>query len=92
MKAFNHTNAKTLAETTTALLSGNAVLIAGGTGLIVRPKDDILPTYPASVINIKTITPSLESIKEEGGVLKIRATTRLAGIAASEALNRSIPL
>jgi len=62
--------------------------IAGGTDRIGRLKDDILPNYPASIINIKTITPSLESIKEEGGLLKVGATTRLADIAASEAIKQ----
>ena len=81
MKAFSHTNAKTLAEASTACASGKATIIAGGTDLIGRLKDNILPTYPAALINIKTI-PGLDYIKEEGGVLKIGATTRLADIAA----------
>lgn len=81
MKAFSHTNAKTLEEASTALADGNAEIIAGGTDLIGRLKDNILPTYPTALINIKTI-PGLDYIKEEGGVLKIGATTRLADIAA----------
>jgi len=81
MKAFSHTNAKTLAEASTALAGGKATIIAGGTDLIGRLKDNILPTYPTALINIKTI-PGLDYIKEEGGVLKIGATTRLADIAA----------
>jgi len=81
MKAFSHTNAKTLAEASAALAAGHAEIIAGGTDLIGRLKDNILPTYPTALINIKTI-PGLDYIKEEGGVLKIGATTRLADIAA----------
>ena len=81
MKAFSHTNAKTLAEASAALAGGKAEIIAGGTDLIGRLKDNILPTYPTALINIKTI-PGLDYIKEEGGVLKIGATTRLADIAA----------
>jgi xanthine dehydrogenase YagS FAD-binding subunit len=87
MKAFNHTNAKTLAEAKTALAGGKAEIIAGGTDLIGRLKDNILPTYPANLINIKTI-PGLDYIKEEAGVLKIGATARLADIAASQAINQ----
>jgi xanthine dehydrogenase YagS FAD-binding subunit len=89
MKAFNHTNAKSLAEARTALAGGKAEINAGGTDLIGRLKDNILPDnmYPATLINIKTITPGLDYIKEEGGVLKIGSTTRLADIAASEAVN-----
>jgi xanthine dehydrogenase YagS FAD-binding subunit len=81
MKAFSHTNAKTLAEASAALVAGQAEIIAGGTDLIGRLKDNILPGYPTALINIKTI-PGLDYIKEEGGVLKIGATTRLADIAA----------
>jgi xanthine dehydrogenase YagS FAD-binding subunit len=81
MKAFSHTNAKTLAEASAALAAGHAEIIAGGTDLIGRLKDNILPDYPTTLINIKTI-PGLDYIKEEGGVLKIGATTRLADIAA----------
>ena len=87
MKAFNHTNAKSLAEARTALAGGKATLIAGGTDLIGSLKDNILPTYPATLINIKTI-PGLDYIKEEAGVLKIGATTRLADIAANPIINQ----
>jgi xanthine dehydrogenase YagS FAD-binding subunit len=93
MKAFNHTNAKTLAEAKTALAErssaagGKATILAGGTDLIGTLKDNILPTYPTTLINIKTI-PGLDYIKEEAGVLKIGATTRLADIAANPAVNQ----
>jgi xanthine dehydrogenase YagS FAD-binding subunit len=87
MKPFNHTNAKTLAEAKTALAGGKVTIIAGGTDLMGTLKDNILPTYPETVINIKTI-PELDYIKEEGGVLKIGATTRLADIAAHPAVNQ----
>jgi len=86
MKAFNHTNAKTLAEAQTALAGGRSTLIAGGTDLIGTLKDNILPTYPETLINIKTI-PNLDYIKEEGGMLKIGATTRLADIAGSSVIS-----
>jgi xanthine dehydrogenase YagS FAD-binding subunit len=88
MKAFNHTDAKTLAEAKTALAGGKANIIAGGTDLIGTLKDNVLPTYPAELVNIKTINPSLDYIKEEAGVLKIGATTRLADIAANPAVNQ----
>ena len=81
MKAFNHVNAKSLAEVQTALADGKTNLIAGGTDLLGTLKDNILQTYPETVINLKTV-PGLDYIKEEGGMLKIGATTRLADIAA----------
>ena len=61
MKAFSHTNAKTLAEASAALASGKAEIIAGGTDLIGRLKDNILPTYPTALINIKTIPGLVEA-------------------------------
>ncbi len=87
MKAFNHTNAASLAEAQTALAGGSATLIAGGTDLIGTLKDNILPTYPETLINIKTI-PNLDYIREEGGMLKIGATTRLADIAGNSAIRQ----
>jgi xanthine dehydrogenase YagS FAD-binding subunit len=81
MKAFNHVNAKSLAEVQTALADGKTNLIAGGTDLIGTLKDNILPTYPETLINLKTV-PGLDYIKVEGGMLKIGAATRLADIAA----------
>ncbi|HTY62628.1 MAG TPA: FAD binding domain-containing protein [Acidobacteriota bacterium] len=88
MKAFDHINAKTLAEAKTALAGGKATIIAGGTDLIGTLKDNVLPAYPASLINIKTISPSLDYVKEEAGILKIGATTRLADIAADPAIKQ----
>jgi xanthine dehydrogenase YagS FAD-binding subunit len=87
MKAFDHTNATTLVEAQTALAGGKTMLIAGGTDLMGRLKDNILPTYPETLINIKTI-PNLDYIKEEGGMLKIGATTRLADIANHQAIRQ----
>jgi predicted P-loop ATPase/GTPase len=40
--------------------------------------------YPKTVVNLKTISPSLDYIKEEGGTLKIGAMTRLEDIAKSD--------
>ncbi len=80
MRPFNHTNAKTLEEASKALEQGKAALIAGGTDLLGTLKDNILPEYPELVVNIKSI-PGLDYIKEEDGVLKIGALTRIADIA-----------
>jgi xanthine dehydrogenase YagS FAD-binding subunit len=82
MKPFNHTNATSLAEVKTALAGGKTIIIAGGTDLLGTLKDNILPDYPSTVINLKTV-PGLDFIKEEGGMLKIGAVTRLADIAAN---------
>ncbi len=87
MKPFNHTNATSIAEIKTALADGKTTLIAGGTDLLGTLKDNILRDYPSTVINIKTV-PGLDYIKEEKGILKIGATTRLADIAADPTVQK----
>jgi xanthine dehydrogenase YagS FAD-binding subunit len=87
MKTFNHVNPKSVSDAVAALAGGKAVVIAGGTDLIGRLKDEILPTYPVTVVNLKTI-PNLDYIKEEGGLLKIGAGTHLADIAIHPTINQ----
>ena len=58
----------------------NIGLIAGGTDLLVKMKDRVLPGYPEALINLKTI-PGLDTIQEENGVLKIGALAILEDIA-----------
>ena len=86
MRPFNHKNAKTVDEAAGVLAQGQAAIIGGGTDLLGTLKDNILPAlYPKTVVNIKTI-PDLDYIKEEGGMLKIGATTRLSDIAVNETI------
>lgn len=80
MRVFEHINAKTIDEAVSALSGGNARVIAGGTDLLGTMKDEILPEYPETIVNLKTI-PGLDYIKEEGGMLKIGALTVLEDIA-----------
>lgn len=87
MKPFNHTNATSLAEIRTALADGKTTIIAGGTDLLGTLKDNILRTYPSTLINLKTV-PGLDFIKESGGMLKIGAATRLADIAADPTVQK----
>jgi NADPH-dependent glutamate synthase beta subunit-like oxidoreductase len=82
MKAFEHVDAGTVNEAVASLQTGKAKLIAGGTDLLSTLKDRILPEYPETVVNIKTI-PGLDEIKEAGGVLKIGALAKLEAIAQS---------
>ena len=69
------------------LPTGKTTLIAGGTDLLGTLKDNILRDYPSTVVNIKTV-PGLDYIKEEKGILKIGATTRLADIAADPTVQK----
>jgi CO/xanthine dehydrogenase FAD-binding subunit len=78
MKSFNHVDAKTVTEAVKLLKKnrGRAKLIAGGTDLLSTLKDKILPAYPETIVNIKTI-PKLNHISEDGGGLKIGALAKL---------------
>jgi xanthine dehydrogenase YagS FAD-binding subunit len=83
MRKFVHLNARTIDEAVSVLqrYRGKARVIAGGTDLLGKMKDEILPAYPEAIINLKTI-PGLDFIKEEGENLRIGALTRLEDIAA----------
>ena len=82
MNKFTHINATSVEEAVLILqrYRGRASLLAGGTDLIGKLKDEVMPTYPEAIINLKTI-PGLDFIRQEHDVLKIGALTRLADIA-----------
>lgn len=84
MRKFAHINASTIDEAVLTLrrFGGKASIIAGGTDLLGKMKDDILPTYPEALVNIKSIS-GLDFIKAEDGMLKIGTLTRLEDIATS---------
>lgn len=85
MRNFVHFNARTIDEAVSLLkrYAGRAAIIAGGTDLLGKMKDEILPTYPEALINIKTI-PGLDHIEEKDGMLSIGACTRLEDIATNK--------
>jgi len=87
MKNFAHVNARTLDEAVSFLrrYGKKAAVIAGGTDLLGKMKDEILPVYPEAIVNIKTI-PGLDSITYKGGMLTIGALTRLEDIATNETI------
>jgi xanthine dehydrogenase YagS FAD-binding subunit len=82
VKQFKHFNAYSVDEAAAVLgrYGRRAGIIAGGTDLLGKMKDLVLPTYPEALVNIKTI-PGLDSIREEGGMLKIGALTKLSAVA-----------
>lgn len=83
MNKFTHINATSIEEAVSLLqrYRGRANLIAGGTDLLGKLKDEVMPTYPEALINLKTI-PGMDFIRHENGMLKIGALTRLADIGA----------
>ena len=83
---FNLVNARSVNEVTAFLTKGDAEVIAGGTDLLHTRKFFILRNYPGTLVNINTI-PNLEYIKEEGGLLKIGALTKLEDISQNQTVN-----
>jgi len=85
MKTFTHFNASTIDEAVSLLrrYQGKANVIAGGTDILGKMKDRILPEYPEALINLKTI-PGLDTIQEEADVLKIGPLAILDDIAHHE--------
>ena len=88
MNKIKHINAKTLDEAVKAM-GPTANVIAGGTDLYGTLKSMCLPKPPDTIVNLKTVTPSLSYIKVEGGVLKIGALTTLTEIAESSVVRGS---
>jgi xanthine dehydrogenase YagS FAD-binding subunit len=90
MKDFMHFNAYSLDEAV-ALLSrygGNAGIIAGGTDLLGKMKDRILPSYPEALINIKTI-PGLDQIEDKDGMIAIGPLVTLSRVAEHPVIQKS---
>jgi xanthine dehydrogenase YagS FAD-binding subunit len=81
MKEVTFVNATSIDQAVSALGS-DAAVFAGGTDLYGYMKAMVSPGAPDTLVNIKGIA-DLDYIKEEGGMLKIGALTRLADIAAS---------
>ncbi|MBN1830660.1 MAG: FAD binding domain-containing protein [Deltaproteobacteria bacterium] len=85
-KKFAHVNAGTVDEAASILKAGKAAIIAGGTDILGTMRFEILPDYPEILVNIKTIS-DLDYIKEESGMLRIGALTRLEDIAKSDVVS-----
>jgi NADPH-dependent glutamate synthase beta subunit-like oxidoreductase len=89
---FKHINASTIDGAVSALrqYGDKAWVLAGGTDLLGTMRFEVLRNYPEAVINLKTI-PGLDYIREEDGMLKIGALTRLEDIAINSAAKSKYP-
>lgn len=85
MKHFEHVNAATYEEAGKLIKEsgGTAQAMAGGSDLLGIYKDDVLPTYPKTVVNLKNIPGSDEAAKKDGKVV-IGANCKLSRIAEDE--------
>jgi xanthine dehydrogenase YagS FAD-binding subunit len=65
-------------------------VIAGGTDLLGKMKDRILPNYPEALVNIKTIK-GMDAVEKEGQVLRIGTLTILEDIARNVEIRKGFP-
>jgi len=92
MKSFRHFNAHSIDEAVSLLdrYGGKAAVIAGGTDLLGKMKDRVLPEYPEALVNIKTI-PGLDAISDGEGMLRIGALAALDQVANHPVVQEKYP-
>ncbi|MDR1015172.1 MAG: FAD binding domain-containing protein [Coriobacteriales bacterium] len=83
MRPFTHFDASSTSDAASTASAGGALFIAGGTDVLGTLKDEILPTYPRRLVNLKSIE-GLDYIKEEGDVVKIGPLVTLEALAEDE--------
>lgn len=90
MRAFDYIDPHTLEEASAALRRPLSQLIAGGTDILGVLKDEILPDYPKTIVDLRAI-PGLEYIRETDGMVRIGAMTRIADIASDSTIASRYP-
>ena len=92
MRTFTHFNPRTIDEAVAILqrYGNKARVLAGGTDILGKMKDEILPTYPEALVNIKTVT-DLDFIEAGSGLARIGALTRLDDIARNDVIKERFP-
>jgi xanthine dehydrogenase YagS FAD-binding subunit len=81
MKTFEYIDAATLDEAVAALGKPGARIMAGGTDILGALKDEVVPDYPSTLVDLSMI-PGLAYIQQSDGLLRIGALTRIADIAS----------
>ena len=90
MRTFAHFNPRTVEEAAMVLkrYDGKAKVIAGGTDILGKLKDEVLPVYPEALVNIKSID-GLDFIEATSEGLSIGALTRLQDVADNGLVKKS---
>ena len=83
MKHFKHVQASSAKEAASQAKSGKAWMMAGGTDLLGTLKDEILPDYPETVVDLKT-ADGLDAIEDAGDAIHIGALVKMVDVAESE--------
>jgi xanthine dehydrogenase YagS FAD-binding subunit len=88
MRTFAHFNPKTIDEAVAVLqrYGGKASVIAGGTDILGKMKDEILPKYPEALVNIKGVA-ALDFISVDKDGARIGALARLDDIARHQGIS-----
>ncbi|MGH2511428.1 MAG: FAD binding domain-containing protein [Candidatus Limnocylindrales bacterium] len=91
MKPFDYRRPASLEEAFDLLEAHGAAarLLAGGTDLIIRLRDGT--AQPSLVVDVKGIPELRPSIRADGGLLTIGATTTMTDVAADERVRRQFP-
>lgn len=92
MKAFKHINATSVEEAIALIrrYKGKACLIAGGTDLLGVLKDEILPDYPETIINLKTIA-GLDRFEDTDDGFRLGALVKLSDVVAHPRVKKRFP-
>jgi xanthine dehydrogenase YagS FAD-binding subunit len=92
MRTFAHFNPRTIDEAVAILqrYGNKAKVIAGGTDILGKMKDEILPFYPEALVNIKSVA-DLDFIEAAHGITRIGALTKLDDIARNGMIRERFP-
>jgi xanthine dehydrogenase YagS FAD-binding subunit len=88
MRTFAHFSPKTIEEAVAVLgrYGAKASVIAGGTDILGKMKDEILPRYPEALVDIKSVA-GLDFIEAQAESVRIGSLARLDDIARHKALS-----
>ena len=91
---FDHINAASVAQAVSLLDThgDQAVLIAGGQDLLRRLRGRVHAVAPRMLINIKTVLPGLDCVREDGDGLFIGSLATLRSIESSPIVRRRYPM
>jgi xanthine dehydrogenase YagS FAD-binding subunit len=90
VKHFSHMQAGSAEEAAKVATDGTAWFIAGGTDLLGTLKDEILPVYPETLVDLKTI-PDMDGIDDAGDEVVIGALAKVQDVADSDLVRQSCP-
>lgn len=89
MRALGYVRGRSLAEAARLLAEGGGEFVAGGTDLVQRLEDGVLP--PARLVDVKP-GDGLDAIQIDGDEVRLGALVRLAEVIEHAELRRALPV